>query len=541
MRLTLLLATTALGLIAIDSPAHAQLPPGPTCLLSAACTWTAPQTFKSGISTTTLLGQITTTGNATGSWNFVLSESYPATPGTFVTPFNIQDTMTSGGTGERQVLTVNEITGYGVNGQFYVAGQFAGYVCGTTSTGQCTGQAGGGGGAMNVLDAYVLVYPGASSSVQAVSFEADTDIRGPVSRKAAIQVVDKGTSTNSGSSLDAAILIGTQSPGIGYNNGLQFGEVTSGSFAVNSTGTLIVTSIGAANAKYNYGSFIDFHNSTCTNYQFYGANGGNFSIDCSGAIDGSTTHPIAFNPSTSHNMLIAPWGQNNAYTALSFNGTIAGGAMTGFIASATGADTLRAVAQGNIFFRPGADATDDFTWTTTGFSTALTTASTSTTTGAIIDAGGLGVAGAAYIGGAIVGSGTITATLANAATTSSVCYNTGTGLFTYDSTIGTCNTSSEQFKHDIDAIAFDPLLGVMRMAPVTFEYDASMATPGEQLGFIAEQLEAIDPLLVGYDDQGKPNSIRFLGPMFAYVVGAEQEMQGEIEALQTKIRQLENR
>ena len=43
-------------------------------------------------------------------------------------------------------------------------------------------------------------------------------------------------------------------------------------------------------------------------------------------------------------------------------------------------------------------------------------------------------------------TGGITATLTNVATTSAVCFNTGTLLFTYDGTIGTCNTSDERLK-----------------------------------------------------------------------------------------------
>lgn len=41
---------------------------------------------------------------------------------------------------------------------------------------------------------------------------------------------------------------------------------------------------------------------------------------------------------------------------------------------------------------------------------------------------------------------TISAALSNVATTSAVCYNTGTGLLTYDGTIGTCNASDETLK-----------------------------------------------------------------------------------------------
>jgi hypothetical protein len=140
----------------------------------------------------------------------------------------------------------------------------------------------------------------------------------------------------------------------------------------------------------------------------------------------------------------------------------------------------------------------------------------------------------AYFAGAVVIQG-----MASAATTSAVCINTSNGLLTYDGTIGTCNTSSDRFKHDIEPVRFDALEAVMRMQPVTFFYDENQNTPGKQLGFVAERLDEIDPLLVGRDAEGKANSIRFLGPMFAYVIGSEQQMQNEILELRQKVARLE--
>ncbi len=122
--------------------------------------------------------------------------------------------------------------------------------------------------------------------------------------------------------------------------------------------------------------------------------------------------------------------------------------------------------------------------------------------------------------------------LANTATTSAVCYNTSTGLLTYDGTIGTCNTSTMRVKHDIVPLQSSIMLaGVMKMRPDSFFYNADQRTPGQQLGLMAEDLEAIDPRLVSYDDGGKPNAIRYLGPMFSYLVGAIQAQQAEINEL----------
>ena len=136
-------------------------------------------------------------------------------------------------------------------------------------------------------------------------------------------------------------------------------------------------------------------------------------------------------------------------------------------------------------------------------------------------------------------TGGLTATLTNVASTSAVCYNTGSGLLTYDGTIGTCNTSTMRVKHDIRPLANISLLdGVLRMKPVSFYYNADQHTDGQQLGLIAEDLAAIDPRLVAYDDKGQPNAIRFLGPMFSYVIGAIKELQASNDNLRGDITQL---
>jgi hypothetical protein len=136
-------------------------------------------------------------------------------------------------------------------------------------------------------------------------------------------------------------------------------------------------------------------------------------------------------------------------------------------------------------------------------------------------------------------TGGLTGTLTNVASTSAVCYNTSTGLLTYDSTIGTCNTSTIRVKHDIRPLADMSLLdGVLRMKPVSFYYNADQHTNGQQLGLIAEDLAAIDPRLVAYDDKGRPNAIRFLGPMFSYVIGAIKELKADNDNLREDISQL---
>jgi hypothetical protein len=74
--------------------------------------------------------------------------------------------------------------------------------------------------------------------------------------------------------------------------------------------------------------------------------------------------------------------------------------------------------------------------TTAAFVSVLSTAvASSKATGALRVSGGLGVAGATYTDTLNV------ITMANTATTSAVCYNTSTGLLTYNGTVGTCTVS----------------------------------------------------------------------------------------------------
>jgi hypothetical protein len=46
----------------------------------------------------------------------------------------------------------------------------------------------------------------------------------------------------------------------------------------------------------------------------------------------------------------------------------------------------------------------------------------------------------------------------------------------------------------------------MQLRPVSFEYKE---TPGTRYGLIAEEVDAVDKTLVGYDEEGRPNSVRY--------------------------------
>lgn len=168
------------------------------------------------------------------------------------------------------------------------------------------------------------------------------------------------------------------------------------------------------------------------------------------------------------------------------------------------------------------------TWTDSAQGTQVTIGVTPT--GAIAQATALTINGTG-----IVSAGTVNATLANAATTSAVCYNTGTGLFTYNSTIGTCTVSTITAK-DLDA-PLAPQQGldlVMAMRPWIYHLkpDRPTYTPGAQMGMIAEYARDVDPRLVAVNDDGSVAGFRY-EQYTAALTAAIQQIKSEVDSLRS--------
>lgn len=120
----------------------------------------------------------------------------------------------------------------------------------------------------------------------------------------------------------------------------------------------------------------------------------------------------------------------------------------------------------------------------------------------------------------------------SAAQTGTVCWGTG-GQLTYDPTLG-CLTSSARFKRDI--VDLDAgLAEVMRMRPVSFVYTNNPADKARQVGLIAEEVNAVDPRLVGYEPDGiTPRGVRY-AEYTAMLTKAIQQQQAQIDALKATI------
>jgi hypothetical protein len=166
-----------------------------------------------------------------------------------------------------------------------------------------------------------------------------------------------------------------------------------------------------------------------------------------------------------------------------------------------------------------------------GITFGYTTASTSKTTGSVVVSGGLGVAGAIFSNTLNV----ITMAQTSAAQSGTVCYNSGTGLLTYDATLG-CLASLEELK-DIHGPIIGALAEVEQMKPIWFSPINRPAGSdlAEQPGFGAHQIEAVDKRLVGYDEKGNLRGVRYM-EMTAVLAAAIKELKADNDNLRAELR-----
>jgi hypothetical protein len=74
----------------------------------------------------------------------------------------------------------------------------------------------------------------------------------------------------------------------------------------------------------------------------------------------------------------------------------------------------------------------------------------------------------------------------------------------------TCITSSARFKTDIQPLdERSGLAEVLKLSPVSFAYKPEIGVPGQQVGFIAEDMQAIDSRLVVLDASSTPFTVRY--------------------------------
>lgn len=182
------------------------------------------------------------------------------------------------------------------------------------------------------------------------------------------------------------------------------------------------------------------------------------------------------------------------------------------------------------------------TWSGTNQESAIdfyTTPLNSTTVTRVMviqSSGGVSVGTATDPGsGAILANTSIKATttltvagMTNVASTSAVCYNTVTGLLTFDGTIGTCTISDERLKNVTGPIT-GALDKILKISGFYYTWKDSSFGKGQQIGVGAQTVESVFPELVQTDSMGRKSADyqRLTAP----IIEAIRELKSKIETL----------
>jgi hypothetical protein len=100
----------------------------------------------------------------------------------------------------------------------------------------------------------------------------------------------------------------------------------------------------------------------------------------------------------------------------------------------------------------------------------------------------------------------------------------------------TKETSSRRYKENIRTLEVDPDQ-VLKLSPVRFDWKK---TQGEDIGLIAEDVEQTLPDLVIYDNEGRPDAVKY-DKIAIYLLGVVKNLKTENEELKKRIEALESR
>jgi hypothetical protein len=139
------------------------------------------------------------------------------------------------------------------------------------------------------------------------------------------------------------------------------------------------------------------------------------------------------------------------------------------------------------------------------------------------------VSGSTFLGGNVTATGTLALSGLSLSTTGNyLCIDTTTNQITSGTT---CTLSSARFKNNVQNLDLG-LDTVLALRPVTFNFNNGYGDNGstDQLGFVAEEADAIDPRLVPHDKDGLPSGFNYQN-YTAVLTKAIQEQQKQIEEL----------
>lgn len=130
-------------------------------------------------------------------------------------------------------------------------------------------------------------------------------------------------------------------------------------------------------------------------------------------------------------------------------------------------------------------------------------------------------------------------TTSSAAQTGTVCWTTGTGKFTVDTTVA-CLTSLMLAKNITEHLSPSAALEIVsRLDPFAFRYKSGYGDSGhyEQFGLGAEEVALVDERMVGRDAEGTLQGVRYQ-ELTAVLAGAIQKLKADNDNLKTEVRHL---
>ncbi len=104
--------------------------------------------------------------------------------------------------------------------------------------------------------------------------------------------------------------------------------------------------------------------------------------------------------------------------------------------------------------------------------------------------------------------------------------------------IGRCHGSTIRIKDDVRDLTLG-LDAVLEMRPRSFFFK-NEHTNGRQVGFIAEEMEKISPMLIGYDEEGLPATVRY-DKLTSVLAKAIQDLKKENDGLRAELEDLKSR
>lgn len=124
-------------------------------------------------------------------------------------------------------------------------------------------------------------------------------------------------------------------------------------------------------------------------------------------------------------------------------------------------------------------------------------------------------------------------TVQSTAANGNICWTTGTGKFTVDTTLA-CLTSSARFKNIVTEVTPEQALEIVdRLRTVSFTKKQAYGgdlDPAEQFGLTAEQAASVDERLVSRDTEGAPLGVRY-AQFTAVLAGAVRQLKADNDNL----------